>query len=226
MLTLITTISPIWALNWGIFLFNLLHGVNSYVSRVFQKLDEIGQIAFNPTYYVFYEGYYAPYLYSKTNSWASGSAKATLFYNYDTNVFFPYTLTSRMLDSYLMTNARPLPILSLDIIDSDEKVHYDLTDYIEKMKFIQVDNLSGPSLAQIVATWTLGSHIVLDATRFSVRYINDYGDTIITGLDDMKDVLCVPDEVEEEEGEEGETQEEAEGEVQGEGEAETQEAVS
>jgi hypothetical protein len=188
----------------------MAHTVNSYMNRMFLKLDEIGQIAFNQTYYVFYDGYYAPYLYSKTNSWATGSAKATLFYNYDTNVFFPYTLSSRMLDTYLMSNARSLPILSLDIIDSDEKVHYDLTDYIEKMKFIQVENSSGPSLAQIVATWTLASHIVLDSTRFSVRYINDYGDTIITGLDDMSDVLWVPDEVEEGEGAEEGAEEEAE----------------
>jgi hypothetical protein len=159
------------------------------------KLEEIVQIACSPTYYVFYEGYYTPYLYSKTNPWASGSANASIMYNYDTNTFFPYSLTTRMLDTYMMPSARTLPVLSLEIITSDDTVQYDLTDYIETMKYIQSDNSPVPTIAQIVATWSLVSHIVLDSKRFSVRYINDYGDTVLTGLDDMSDLTDIPDNV-------------------------------
>jgi hypothetical protein len=159
------------------------------------KLEEIVQITCNPTYYVFYEGYYTPYLYSKTNPWASGSANASIMYNYDTNTFFPYSLTTRMLDTYMMPSARTLPVLSLEIITSDDTVQYDLTDYIETMKYIQSDNSPVPTIAQIVATWSLVSHIVLDSKRFSVRYINDYGDTVLTGLDDMSDLTDIPDNV-------------------------------
>ena len=193
MLTAVAQTTPVWLLNWAFFAMGLYHSARDTIGRFYVKCDQLFTIAFSPAYYIFFEGYYTPYVYSRTNPWASGSATASMLYNYDTNVFFPYTVYNSMFDNNLMAMAKPIPILSLDIIDAEEKVRYDLTDFIETMRYIQYDDSGLPTLAQIVGAWTLSSHIVLDSTRFSIRYINQYGDTLITGLDDMTDITLERD---------------------------------
>ena len=192
-------------LNFGILFFNLYESVYFRMSKLFIKIDQLCSLAFTPAYYIFFNGYYTPYMYSRTNPWASGSAEPTILYNYDTNVFFPYTVYHSMFDTNLMATAKHIPILSLDIIDSNDKVQYDLTDFIETMRYIQYDDSGLPTLAQIVAAWSLSSHIVLDYSRFSIRYINQYGDTIKALLDDASDINQLfgdGDETESEESEE------------------------
>ena len=188
MLTAVAQTMPVWLLNWAFFAMGVYDSTRNMIGRFYTKCDQLFTIAFSPAYYIFFEGYWTPYLYSRTNPWASASAAPTMLYNYDTNVFFPYTVYNSMFDNHLMSIAKPIPILSLDIIDSAEKVRYDLTDFIETMRYIQYDNSQLPTLAQIVAAWSLSSHIVLDSSRFSIRYINQYGDALNALLDDANDI--------------------------------------
>ena len=197
MLTAVAQTMPVWLLNWAFFAMGVYDITRRTIGRFYTKCDHMFTLAFSPAYYIFFEGYWTPYVYSRTNPWASASAAPTMLYNYDTNVFFPYTVYNSMFDNHLMSIAKAMPILSLDIIDAEDKVRYDLTDFIETMRYIQYDNSELPTLAQIVAVWSLSSHIVLDSNRFSIRYINQYGDTLFAALDDMTDITQDHDDVSE-----------------------------
>jgi hypothetical protein len=95
-------------------------------------------------------------------------------YNADTRCFY--------LDDTTGISKR-LPILSLEIIDSDSEVVFDLTDYVETVRYY---GNSLPTISELVVAWSLGSWIVLDTTKYKARYITQTCDTVTVSISDKQ----------------------------------------
>lgn len=176
------SIIPAWALSW------ILYGVSWYETAVetstyiFDKSVFLFDILFSPRFFVFFKGYVQPLEFRLTQLFATGQAQATLMYDSENCLFFEYksgTPFSESCDPILKRHS--LPILSLEIIDSSKSAHYDLSDYIEKLKYIGDLDLT---LSQVVMAWSTSSSVLPDPERFSLRYINMDGDSFETGLFD------------------------------------------
>jgi len=67
----------------------------------------------------------------------------------------------------------------------DDKVVYDLTDFLETVKVYNLDENIMPSVAHILGAWSTHSCIVLDRTRpFTIRMVTDKAETVNTMMDD------------------------------------------
>jgi len=129
--------------------------------------------------YIFFEDYSCPFLASSVKINSIYSAKPRFVYNSDTLLFFPYVILN--LQDPVKKGTR-LPILSLEIIDSTSLVIFDLTDYIEKIRYVDV---SCPTISEIIITWTISSGIVLDRNIFKARYIDKDGESNLIEIDNM-----------------------------------------
>jgi hypothetical protein len=183
------SIIPAWALSW------ILYGVLCYESAVetstyiFDKSVYLFDILFSPRFFVFFKGYVQPLEFRLTQLFATGQARAILMYDSENCLFFEYkngTPFSESCDPSLKRHT--LPILSLEIIDSSKTAHYDLSDYIEKLKYIGDLDLT---LSQVLMAWSTASSILPDPERFSLRYINMDGDSFETDLFDSKSLTKV-----------------------------------
>ena len=190
------SIIPAWTLTW------ILYGVSWYESAVetstyiFDKSVFLFDILFSPRFFVFFKGYIQPLEFRLTQLFATGQALPTLMYDAENCLFFEYksgTPFSESCDPSL--KRKTLPILSLEIIDSSKTAHYDLSDYIEKLKYIGDIDLS---LSQIVMAWSTASSILPDPERFSLRYINMDGDSFETDLFDRKSLTKAVETISEE----------------------------
>ena len=102
----------------------------------------------------------------------------SLMYNMDKNLFY----NSTSLLQLNLGTAVPMPILSLEIVDKNDKTLYDLTDFIESMRYIKLsDSYTKPSIGHIISVWQLHSKIILDTNKVCVIYINNSGNTV--GID-------------------------------------------
>ena len=105
----------------------------------------------------------------------------SLIYNIDKKIF--YNKTSFLY--FEIGNSVPIPILSLEIVNKTGKVLYDLTDFIEQMRYIKTsETYRKPSIGHIISVWQICSKIILDENELTVQYINKDGDTIETNLRD------------------------------------------
>jgi hypothetical protein len=67
----------------------------------------------------------------------------------------------------------------MEILEND-KVVFDLTDFLENMK---IYGTSMPSVEHIIGTWYISNGIVLDTTsRYVVRHITENAETVLTPL--------------------------------------------
>lgn len=138
---------------------------------------------FRPNYYLFFEGSSAAYPYYSVNHWATGSAAPDLMYCADKKLFFPWIPRNPDVpaegmdfsDVFVEERYRPLAVLSLEVVDAEGRVAYDLTDFIETVRYVALDGFKAPALEHVLAAWTLSSGIVPDATRFTLRYIDSDG---------------------------------------------------
>ncbi len=146
--------------------------------RFFRRISNAFDALFSPTYFLFYEGSYQPYVYHLMNPLASGSAHPVLMYNADTQLFFPW------VDGYSFKELQSdptscLPILSLEIVDrKNGKAYYDLTDFVEKVRFVHVANSTDPTVWHVISAWSLSSGIVPCHDSYTVRWIDGNGKTI------------------------------------------------
>jgi hypothetical protein len=104
--------------------------------------------------------------------------KPALMYNMDKNLFY----NSTSLLQLELGTVVPIPILSLEIVDKNDRTLYDLTDFIESMRYIKLsDSYTKPSIGHIISVWQLHSKTILDTSQVCVIYINNNGDTV--GID-------------------------------------------
>jgi len=101
-------------------------------------------------------------------------------YDMDARLFIPWGSTASDKPH------NPLPVLSLAIIDKDTlETLYDLTDYIEKMRYV---NGIVPAIGHIISAWQLYSNIVVDAERCRVNYLDNEGGEHIAEIRSVKNL--------------------------------------
>ena len=156
--------------------FNGVLGVVETVQHIYRKLSNAFDVVFLPSYYVFFKDIPYPHPMQFVQLWASASAKPELLFNADAKTFFPACgLTFDEIQQG--GNQVCLPYLSLEVIDDQDRPHYDLTDFIEKIRVVKMEEYPMPSLFHVMAVWSLYSHIVIDPTRFRLRTIDGMGET-------------------------------------------------
>jgi hypothetical protein len=182
----------------------------------FHRLAKAYSIVFRPNYYLFFEGSSQAFPFYSVNHWATGSAAPELMYCPDKKLFFPWIPRNPeapgegmdFSDVFVQDRYRPLNILSVEVIDAEGRVAYDLTDFIESVRYVALDGFTVPSLTHILSAWTLSSGIVPDSTRFTLRYIDSDGNMFPQeeGADANTEKTVAESKESEEESKESETQ--------------------
>jgi hypothetical protein len=130
--------------------------------------------AFDPRVYFFFDTLTPTHAYrtSEVNQSASSSADIDWTYNADSNEFF-----DRGGCNYDL-HRRAYPYLSIELVKSNGRVAYDLTDFIENLR-IYSDERRTPSVGQVLEAWSLSSHIVVNPELIgSVRLMNENGEAV------------------------------------------------
>jgi len=144
---------------------------NEYFKMIYTRVCLSVNVLFGTNIYYFFENYSCPFPAHSLNLEDPHSSKPVLAYCLDKYTFFPY-----MCDITEYKHSK-LPILSLEILGSDGNIAHDLTDYIEKIRYIS----KIPTIMEILICWTIHSGIVINHKKYTIRYINDEGE-IIEGL--------------------------------------------
>jgi hypothetical protein len=161
---------------WFAIAYNIM--ASSYISfaEFVKKINTVYTALTCPEYYIFFKNSAYPYLLRNTHAWATGSAVPEFIYWADSKVFMPWVSN----DVYYVApleNGNTLPMLSLELVNtSDETVAYDLTDFIERVRYM---GESIPTLNQVIAVWTLASNVVPNLNEMKIRYVNEDGETIV-----------------------------------------------
>jgi hypothetical protein len=132
--------------------------------------------AYTTKTHVFFEGIATPYLSSAVNVGAPSSAVPLWHYRADTKTFVEWSLQGMTHQHAQLLQKRELPILSMTVIDGERTLH-DLTDFIGPIQVFHSNPEIFPSIAHILAAWSLSSGIVLNQ-------LNTYSATIITSSAD------------------------------------------
>ena len=146
----------------------------------------------SPRFYVFFDEYSIPFPAHSVNLDATLSAKPNLVYNVEMSVFFPYLPNVSFADMLTKYKSNTLPILSLEIIDKNGTAVRDLTEFIENIRYIYVENHFAPTVSDIIAAWSVSNAIPIDRTLFRVRYITLEGDEVDSSLMDASELAEEP----------------------------------
>ena len=189
LLSLFNAVSPNLLITFA-YLANMISKFVSNTVYYAGRLQHAYSVFTQNNYYVYFENIMIPYVFDSVVFWATGSAAPELMYCANTKTFFPWRPSNKSNPDYnpdedgiLDMNAQKcLLILSLELIDSDNKVAYDLTDFLEGVRFIELEGFPVPSILHVVSAWTLSSGIVPDLRRFRIRYIDSDGATKILSV--------------------------------------------
>lgn len=164
------------SLFWLLGVYNTLEKVWVSTSDFYNKLYIGVQYAFIEKVYYIFEFLPTPVLISSVNISAESSAVPEWYYLPDSNTFLEWE-QGTPLSVLKQSEPLELPILSMEILE-DDIVIFDLTNFIETMKVHTVQSEFFPSVAHILAAWSISSAVILDATReFKVRMITTKADT-------------------------------------------------
>jgi hypothetical protein len=146
-------------------------------NRILKRLSNAFDTLFSPRYFIFFEGTHTPHMFHITNPRASGSAAPNLMYNADTHLFFPWSL-GYTFEELQQLKHRTTGVLSIELVDKDTNlVHYDLTDFVESVRYVEADDAGEPSIWHIISAWTISSGIVPCQERLLARYVDSSGET-------------------------------------------------
>ena len=138
--------------------------------------------------YVLFDRIASPYLLTRVNTGAPTSALPKWYYDPVNFTFVEWKVGSAMKE--IMHNSacvHTLPILSMEVVDRGRPAH-DLTDFLDKVNVYSDDQEVSPSIAHILAAWSLSSEIVLDVTRnLNVRLLTSTGSTVTTHVNSFVD---------------------------------------
>jgi hypothetical protein len=164
-----------------LYLFNLAESSAMAVLDFWERLKRAFYTVTRPNYFIFFEGSANPHRFYETHYWATGSASPELLYCSDTKTFFPWIPRHSSEPKFDILGIkelyRPLPILSLEIVDSKDHVAYDLTDFVEGLRHVTIAGFTSPTLFHILSAWTLSSAVVPNLTNHSIRYVDSNGDS-------------------------------------------------
>jgi len=174
---------PAWALSWILLAYTMYDTARVNTTFFMERFMLAFDTLLTPVVYVFFEGYSIPIAYQMTQTYPTGSAKALMLYNSELYTFMPCD-NDRSIQSIMQETKAKLPYLSLEIVNMDDRVHYDLTEFIESIRFIDVEGFSTPSLFSVVMAWSLSSRILPDLKAFTLRSIDISGETNEYSFDD------------------------------------------
>lgn len=142
---------------------------------------------FTPERYVFYTGYNNPVLFTK--AYTAGSARPYIVYDVEHTAFFPYDFVFSSYESVCRdTTIKYLPILSLEIVDANDNVLYDLTDFVINIRYAVMENRTTPTFSNIAMIWSNMKHIYPDKNETMFRYINMDGETMKVAIDSISSI--------------------------------------
>jgi hypothetical protein len=151
------------------------------LTRVYESLSHL----ISPKFYMFFEEYSMPLPMFSLNMDRNLIAKPLLIYNADEYIFFPYIPLKSYAEILIYNKKTPLSVLSMEIINADGTTLKDLTDFVEKLRYIYIPEMEVPTVSNIVAAWCITHSIPLNRSKLSVRYITSTGTQVITSLTDM-----------------------------------------
>jgi len=148
--------SPQWLL-WLLRIFNSLNtAFESLLGFLGRTVNAAKTIVGPQLYYCFY-GYPIPLSIIYFDSTSYCSARYEWIYDAVSKYFYcPEEGVIRK-----GKRGSTLPILGMEILD-DEKVVYDLTEFIEDIRIFHRNNETAPSIAHLLGAWSLSSGIILN----------------------------------------------------------------
>ncbi len=181
------SISPewaIWALSWYAYL-------SDRWENALTKACQFGEAVFDLfryRYFIFFDWIPVGFRVNTVQPWATGSAQAEWLYSPEAKRFWEWNNNAYETVSYPESSTvHRLPILSMEITDSENKAHYDLTDFVAD---IRVQNYSptelSPSVGHIVGAWSLQSHIIPNLAKFHVKLMDTMGQEHVADLTDPR----------------------------------------
>jgi len=120
--------------------------------------------------YIFFENYSLPFSEHTVNFNTTNMDLIKFAYSPDKKLFFNYSEVAA-----IELKPMRLPILSLEIIDISSLVIYDLTDYVEKVRYV---NTRCPTISEVIMAWIIQDGRVLDKSSVKARYIEEDGTEI------------------------------------------------
>ena len=111
-------------------------------------------------------------------------AKALLGYNYHANVFYPYVPNTSLTKMLRTCEVHSLPILSLELINEDNRCVKDLTTFIENIKYVSIPEKCVPTILDIVSLWSVLTRFPIDRKNIRARYITEEGEEHIVSVQD------------------------------------------
>ena len=166
---------------------------NEWVSAMMKRIMDSFDIIFNSNIYVFFDKYPCPFPARAVRLDSSNSAPPTIMYNADTRMFFPYINNDTNMEALRTERGVSLPILSIEIIDSELETVFDLTNFVAKVKYISVTEGDCPTISELIMAWSIESNIVLNKDIYQVRYINTECNTYVVTLNDGSELATDTD---------------------------------
>ena len=170
-----------YVLTATVFCTNLKEFVDAGLKRAYETFLYL----ISPRLYVFFEEYSMPFPAFSLSNERNLLAKPTLIYNADEHVFFPYVPLKSYAEILIYNKATHLPILSMEILDRNEMPTKDLTDFVEKLRYIYIQGMETPTISNIISAWCIAHSTPLNRSNLSVRYIMSNGDEVKAPLIDM-----------------------------------------
>lgn len=184
---------------WWLSLYSYVHSCASSLSEKLLETYSILVTAFQKKSYLLLEGISAPYEHSAVLTGVSASAVPVWHYLKEAKAFIAWSAGQRLehAENYVM-GGKNLSILSMAIMDDTTQL-YDLTDFIAGITVYHAGGLQ-PSVAHILAAWSLHSKIVLSASHaYLAHMITDTAESIAVPIDSQEslDTLVSPEGAEE-----------------------------
>lgn len=183
---------PPWVAVLALQTMNWLMNTYDLISLYLNKTEAGFKYAFFTRWYTFFEGNPTPYLENELAKTSLISAAPEWYYSPDEMLFVQSGLEE--LKGYAAKDLttrqkRHIPFLSADIQEGDA-VHYDLTDFVEQVRWVARSPSSGPTVSQLVAAWSIHSGVIPDTRRnFTLHWINTSGEVNECSITDSTSIL-------------------------------------
>jgi hypothetical protein len=153
----------------------------SFVSTVSSFVGTVGKgvvRSLQPETYVFFEGSTHPYSLRDLNLRAPGVAPIAWYYDAKKHEF----LSSRLFENSSHYHTHHLDYLASEIKYND-LVLYDISDFIDSVRWAGEEQETAPSAECLLAAWSLDSGVVLQKTQsLFLSVINGEGNTVRISL--------------------------------------------
>ncbi len=163
--------------------YNHIHLLSEACVKHAQYLWQTLVDAYTIKTHIFFQGIASPYSSSTVHTRTRGSATPLWHYRADTKTFVEWSNQFQgMADAEAALQQTSLPILSMTIVDGEEVIH-DLTEFIGPIRVFHSTPKVSPSIAHIIAAWSMSSGIVLHpSNNYLANTITNFADTVAIAI--------------------------------------------